>query len=475
MTAPSTNSKTDDTLFQHNPLVLPVCLLLINAAFLVALSIAVHAWISDEHKLTMMLAIIAYFSLSTVLMIVHCIRLFRAIELPVESACATLIAAMPAERASELKGTALTAIAEQCSTELENLRYASQLIADYSSDLLFSLNEHLSIVELNASAQRALHSSKINLIGASFMDLVLPADRNALKVYFEKLIHQAQDDSLVPAEFRLQVNAEQLIDIRLTVEFSKSMRTLYCIGQDVTAEKEIQRLRSEITSMVSHDLRAPVSSLSFFIENLLSGDYGLLNDKGRLQVSRSRENVAQLLRLINQLLDAEKLDAGEIKLDIKIVPVSEIVDTATKLLLGLAEQKHVQLVIPECETLVHADFDRSVQILSNLLSNAIKFSPENARIEITELRESSTTKILVRDYGPGIPFDHQGELFQRFKSWTIDSASAPSSGLGLYLARKLSELQSGSLDFETPTDSKGSIFLFSMNVASESDLPGYID
>ncbi len=477
MTSLPTNSKNGASHLQHNPMVLPVCLLVLNTIFLVGLSLVVRFWIPDEsHKLTMMIAIAVYFVLSEGGLVLHAWNLFRARVVPVETAMAALISSLPADKQSaELKGGSIGAIAEACSNEIENLRYASQLIADYSTEILFSLTEELSIVEVNASAQRALNLGAINLIGAPFLQFVLSSDHAAVKAYFEKQ-KTVLEENKVPLECRMNAGQDKVIDVLFTVEWSISKQTFYCIGVDVTAEKEIQRLRAEITAMVSHDLRAPVSALSFFVEDLLSGDYGQLNDKGRLQVSRSRDNVARLLRLINQLLDAEKVESGEIKPDIKIVPVSEIILSTTQLLQPLADSKHLAINFSESATLVHADFDRSVQILANLLSNAIKFSPESTRIQIREVVGKDFVRIEVQDQGPGVPPAHRDELFQRFKSWSVEGTTVQSSGLGLYLAKKLAELQSGELGFEpAPGDAPGSTFFFTMRIANEDELPGYLD
>lgn len=477
MTALPTNSKNSQSHLQHNPMVLPICLLVLNTAFLVGLSFVVRFWIPDEsHKLTMMIIIASYFILSEGGLVLHALSLFRTRIVPTESAMATLVASLPNEKQNaDMKSGSISAIAEVCSNEIENLRYASQLIADYSADILLSLTEELSIVEVNASTRRALNLDAINLIGAPLLQFVLPVDRELAKAYFEKQ-KSASEENSSPFECRLNAGPDKVIDVRFTVEWSRSKKTFYCVGADVTAEKEIQRLRAEITAMVSHDLRSPVSALSFFIEDLLSGDYGALNEKGRMQVNRSRDNVARLLRLINQLLDAEKVESGEIRPDIKIVPVSEIILSTTQLLQSLADSKHLSVDFSESSTLVHADFDRSVQILANLLGNAIKFSPENARIVIEEVLGKDFVRIEVRDQGPGVPPAHRDELFQRFKSWSVEGAKVQSSGLGLYLAKKLAELQSGELGFEPASaGTTGSTFYFTMRIAHEDELPGYLD
>ena len=474
MTSLPTNSK-GDTLLQRNPMVLPVCLLLLNTTFLVGLCFAVRFWISDDsQKLMMMVAIIAFFVLSTGGLILHCLSLLRDSVVSVETASAALLSVLPAVDQGSI--SSITSIANACANEIENLRYASQLIADYSSDLLFSITEDLKIIELNASAQRALSAQKVTLIGTSFLSIVSAADQHNTKTYFEKVSKESSHgESPASLECQLQLGEGKLIDVRWTIEWSRSMKAFYCIGEDITVEKEIQRLRAEITAMVSHDLRAPVSSLSFFIDNLLTGDYGVLNEKGRVQVARSRSNVGQLLRLTDQLLDAEKLESGEMRLDVKIVPVSGILESAVQLLQDLAEQKNLKIKFPESETLVHADFDRSVQILSNLLSNAIKFSPNDNHIEISENLHAGQVIIAVRDHGPGIAVERRDELFKRFKSWDGGDKIVQSSGLGLYLAKKLAELQGGNLSFDTPSESTGSVFLFTMKQASEDELPGYLD
>lgn len=371
--------------------------------------------------------------------------------------------------AAETSQLALSRLAVAAIEELENSRQAGAVIAEYSSDILCSLDANLRIMELNASAEKIWQHPNIALIGSNIIDLAFAQDQNKLRQYFDsaKTLEQAGE-----IECQMRTLNGQSIDVSWTAEWSNSINIFYCIGKDITESKQIQRLRAEITAMVGHDLRAPVSGLSFFIEGLLSGEFGKINEQGAARVLRCRDSVEQMLRLINQLLDAEKIESGELKAELKILPVSEIVETAQSLLAAFAEKKNLKIEAEESTLLVNADFDRSVQILANLLSNAIKFSPDGSTIRIMQSCQDHLVTVSVEDQGPGIAAEHWQEIFQRFKS--LGESSEGSSGLGLYLAKNLAELQGGSMGLSS-VPGKGSRFWFSMKAASEADLPGYLE
>lgn len=475
MTSPNFNKARATTLLRHNPIKLLLLQSSINLIACLAACLATRIYITaDSDRLTLMVVISGFFIVSSGLVVLQSMRAMKSYKQEIEKAAALLLSIFKHSEIEErsLSNKSLIEIADECSIVSENQRQAAQLIADFSSDLLLSLTDDLKIVELNASASRQWQQARLNLIGLPFEKLIVEADRVAMHSYFQLA---KESDQINSFECRMQIGNGKIIDVLWTIEYSKSMSAFYCIGKDVSAEKEIQRLRAEITAMVSHDLRAPVSGLSFFLEGLMRGELGNLNENGRAQVGRNRQNVEQMLRLINQLLDAEKLESGEIKMDVKIVPVDSIVESASSLLGDFAEQKGVRIRYAESGTLVHADFDRSVQILSNLLSNAIKFSPKDGEVVINGKADGKDVHLQVMDEGPGVPASLRSDLFQRFKAQNQGAEQiVKSSGLGLYLAKNLATMQDGDIGLANE-ERKGSCFWFQLKQASEDELPGYLD
>lgn len=364
----------------------------------------------------------------------------------------------------------LEAIATALAKEFEELKQAQRAIVDYSPEIVASLNQKYEILELNANAERIWQHPNFSLLGASILQIAYEGDRQLLEQYLQECKTGKEQK---PLECRFLTPNKRLIDLSLNAEWSSSGQGYYCVANDISAQKEIERLKAEISQMVSHDLRAPVSSLSFFLEGLLGGDFGTLTESGKSQVLKLKDSLEQVLRLINQLLDAEKLEAGGINVDLKVVPVSSILETSINILTPLAQKKRLTIDCAETEALAFADFDRTVQVFSNLLSNAIKWSPEPGAIKVTVTGDKETVKVEVSDQGPGIPVNQWTVIFERFK--TLDSSNAASgAGLGLYISKKIIELQSGQMGvYSVP--GKGASFWFSLKRAGEEDLPGYLD
>lgn len=432
---------------------------------------SIHAH-SAESRVAFILAIGAYITMA-VFSILTWQSIAKLFILPGQKARASLLASLPHYKTDNvtLETHTYNELATEIAEYIENLAQGQRAIVNYSSDLICSLNEQGKILNSNASAENIWLHRNTSLIGAVLADLAEAGDKPRLMSYLERLVESTGEAEMFECRM-LDVNG-RLIDFRWNIEWSPSTRRFYCIGSDITLEKEIERLRAEITSMVSHDLRAPVSSLAYFVDGLLSGDFGNLNETGRTQVVQLRSNLDQILRLIDQLLNAEQLEAGSLKVQVKIVPANAIVEAATSMLGPASKAKNIELLFTETDELVFADFDRCVQVMNNLISNAIKFSPDSSSIKIACTQNDGFLKFEVSDQGPGIAPEFWSTIFERFKSLE-NTSSKKGAGLGLYMSKKLIELQQGQIGIYS-VPSKGSTFWFTLKLASEDDLPGYLE
>ena len=393
---------------------------------------------------------------------------------PGQKAKAFLLAALPKYQPGNTSAASRTLdeLSAELAEHLENLSQGQRAIVNYSSELICSLNEEGKILNLNMSAEKKWLHPNMSLIGASLAELAEASDKARFADHLHSLVQSKSEKETIECRM-VDLNGKP-IDFRWKIEWSPTSRRFYCIGLDITPEKEIERLRAEITSMVSHDLRAPVSSLAYFIDGLLSGDFGELNELGKTQLTKLRSSLDQILRLIEQLLNAEQLEAGSLKVDTKIVPASSIIETSVSLLEGSAQAKNVKIEVQETDELVFADFDRCVQIMNNLISNAIKFSPDSSIIKLNCKQENAFVKFEVSDKGPGIAPEFWSVIFDRFKTLSSSDSEKHGAGLGLYISKKLVELQEGQMGlFSSPPN--GTSFWFTLKRASEADLPGYLD
>lgn len=369
----------------------------------------------------------------------------------------------PDPAASGQSNIAIDELAQKIVEELEFSQQGQSLIADYASDVLCCLSEDRKFLNLNSQAETILGYSESTLLAVPIEGIVLDEYKRGIVEFFQRSKSQSVAGPEL-LEFRLMKPSGEFVDLSLHCEWSNSKNCFFCLAKNITAIKDNERLKAEISAMVTHDLRTPIAGFRFLLENLESGVLGELSEAGTQQVLKAGASIEQVLLLINQLLDVEKIEGGQMELELSVIATSQLYESSSAMVQALAEKKNIRLHFPSSQSaLLFADFERSKQILSNLLSNAIKWSPENSVVEIKEEEtDATTTKVSVTDTGPGIAPSQLKVIFERFKS--LDGRSdkeMASSGLGLYLCKKLTELQGGSIGVKSIVG-KGSTFWFTL-------------
>ena len=233
---------------------------------------------------------------------------------------------------------------------------------------------------------------------------------------------------------------EQIEDLNVGLEVKVRERT---------AELEqADRLRSQFLSHVSHELKTPLTSIKGFLQNLLDGLTGPLNEKQQRYLSRMLDNSDRLIRMIEALLDRTRIQSGRLDL----VPVEIdlghcVADAVEQLrLLAQAKQQSLETIVPSVPLVVWADRDRLIQIVTNLVQNAVKFTPEGGSIMVTVRQESQTlAEVSVRDTGQGIPPEFLDQIFDPFFRVKQVRSGTKGLGLGLSIVRTLVEVQGGTI------------------------------
>ena len=234
--------------------------------------------------------------------------------------------------------------------------------------------------------------------------------------------------------------------------------------QDVTARQELEDMKESFVSMLSHDLRTPLSSIQAFVELLAAGTYdhdlGLMRAKARGVES----DIDRLIGMINTLLDVYKLEAGRLEMFFDVVPIKTLVNRSVQSLSALAEKKDVRIEVEAIPSALHvkADPDYVVQVIVNLLSNAIKFSPAGEAVRVSVCSDDSFLKTSVTDRGVGIRADAQAKLFNRFEQVNVSDARLKGgTGLGLAFARAIVEQHGGKIGVNSE-EGQGSTFWFTL-------------
>lgn len=240
------------------------------------------------------------------------------------------------------------------------------------------------------------------------------------------------------------------------------------LQQDIVQLRELERLKRDFVSTVSHELRTPLTSMRGALGLILGGKTGELPAKSRDLLQIAMSNTERLIRLINDILDIEKMDAGQISLRRDRLRLRPLLETTCTGLEAFAREHRatVRITSPmESDADVIGDPDRLIQVFTNLISNALKFSPSDGEVEITIAIEDSIVRVRVRDHGPGIPPEFAERIFGRFQqAGGADSRKSGGTGLGLNIARGIVEMHSGAIGFE-PADGGGTTFWVTLPVA----------
>ena len=238
----------------------------------------------------------------------------------------------------------------------------------------------------------------------------------------------------------------------------------FVMAIDITEMKRMDRMKSEFVSTVSHELRTPLTSIRGSLGLIAGGVAGVLPDAVKNLVDIAKSNCERLIRLINDILDIEKIESGQMRLALQVVAFQPLLQQALAVNQGFAGQHGVTLRLqaPDAAVLVNIDTDRTIQVLTNLLSNAVKFSPRCATVEITLSTNGERVRVEVRDHGPGIPDEFRQRIFQKFsQADSSDSRLKGGTGLGLNISKAIVEKLGGSIGF-SGAPGGGTIFFFEL-------------
>ncbi|MFQ5779425.1 MAG: ATP-binding protein [Nitrospiria bacterium] len=235
---------------------------------------------------------------------------------------------------------------------------------------------------------------------------------------------------------------------------------------DITALKEVDRLKSEFVSQVSHDLRTPLTVIKGYIDNLQDGIGGDLTDKQKNYLDRMSKNAGRLVRLISDLLDVSRMESAKLELNLTTVSLQDLIEEVVNAIRPITAEKNLKMVLNKFEgkSLLQGDRDKLEQVITNLLDNAIKFTPPGGQITITLQQVQRSLKTAIRDTGVGIPPEKLPRVFERFYQAERESSTHEiGSGLGMFIAKNLVELHGGEI-WVTSEVGKGSEFVFTLPI-----------
>lgn len=224
--------------------------------------------------------------------------------------------------------------------------------------------------------------------------------------------------------------------------------------RDISDRRRVERLKAEFVSTVSHELRTPLTSIAGSLGLLAGGAAGPLPERAARLISIGHANCQRLVRLINDILDVEKIESGAMTFQMNVIDLGAVAESAIEAMQGLAGETGVKFIYrPTAGSFkVRGDPDRLAQVAANLLSNAAKFSPRGASVEVTvEACPNSAVRLSVQDTGSGVPADFHERIFSKFaQADGSDTRKLGGTGLGLAISREIVERHGGRIWFDSP-------------------------
>jgi PAS domain S-box-containing protein len=371
------------------------------------------------------------------------------------SALETLAAATMNEIEVRASARALVASEARFRQTLENVR-AGAVILDVDGHVVFANDYFLEVIG------RSAHE----VLGADWFDLTTPdaAEQAVQRARFRASIIAGYVTPSNERTVRTASGEQRLLVWGNTIirNTDGTVTGMAGIAQDVTAEREAARLKNELIGVVSHELRNPLTSIRGAIR-LVAARMGNEEPKLKELVDVASRNSDRMLRLVNDLLDVERVTSGSVPLSRESLSVFDVMTEARDAVATSALEKNLVFEVEPSDATVDADHDRIVQVLANLIGNAIKFSPANARILISAVADPSrTVTFSVHDHGRGVPVEARERIFERFGQVEAGDAKAHGgAGLGLAICKAIVELHGGRIWVDTPPGD-GSIFRFTI-------------
>lgn len=243
------------------------------------------------------------------------------------------------------------------------------------------------------------------------------------------------------------------------------------VRQEV-AEREqldqLSRFKSELLSLASHQIRSPLAAIKGFVSLIQDGSYGPIDDRAKEALRKVQQSTDDLIALINTLLDVRKVEEGKMEYKFEPADLVQIVTDVFELLRPLADAKKLEFTLgaPEGKLFADVDAEKFKQVVQNLVDNAIKYTPSGF-VRVVMERDGGMAVISISDSGVGIPGSLIPYLFEEFMRDERVKKEIRGTGLGLFIARKITEAHGGTIQVRSPGEGQGSTFTIMLPLISE--------
>jgi PAS domain S-box-containing protein len=334
--------------------------------------------------------------------------------------------------------------AEKAAVRSAQLARESALILNSTTDGFVGVTRTSDVSFLNPAAERMFGRSIDDFTEKSFHELTHHTDADGAPssrkdCLLGRAIRDGEHYSVVNDVFWRLDGSSFPVEYAATPMFEHGENVGAVITfRDITERRAIDKLKSEFVSTVSHELRTPLTSIRGALGLLSSGLLGPVAEKGQRMLEIAVTNTDRLVRLINDILDLERIDSGSVEVTRGFVDAQAVMDQAREGLQSIAENAGVRIVAEPVAGSLWGDSDRIIQTLTNLIGNAIKFSPANTTVTLSGTAGATDFTFCVADQGRGVPEDKLSLIFQRFSQIDAsDSRDKGGSGLGLAISQSI--------------------------------------
>lgn len=373
---------------------------------------------------------------------------------------------------------------EHAQHSIEREKNKSESILANVGDGVMALDENLTFIACNEAAVELFGYTNTDVIGKQLDDIIVLKSlklANANKEY-SPIMESIKTGQIIvtgTGEYAIVNKAKKEIPVTITaaplIDAHGVIKGGVVVLRDVTKEQEIDKMKSEFVSVASHQLRTPLSASKWFLEMLLDGDAGKLNDEQREYLDHTYKSNERMIALVNDLLNVSRIESGTIAIEPTSTDMDGMVKSVLFELTPLIKQKNIKTVfkaLPGGTPKIKIDSKLIRQVFQNLLSNAVKYTPESGTTGVRITKAGKYLQFEIFDSGVGIPKVQQSKVFKKFfRADNVITLQTEGTGLGLYVAKSVVDASGGKIWF-TSNEGQGTSFFFTLPLAGSKRREG---
>ena len=359
--------------------------------------------------------------------------------------------------------------------QLHNEKELSNAILDNIYEAVLTINPLGTVLSYNQAAQNIFGYTPDEVIGKNVKMLMPEPFHSEHDGYLQNYM-QTGEAKIIGTGREVQGERKDgevfPLFLAVTKIMSKDIPIFVGVVRDLSEPKRLEKLKNEFVSTVSHELRTPLTSISGSLNLIESGVMGEVGEKIKPLIKIALNNSERLILLINDILDMEKIESGQMNFELESVELNTLLQEAIKFNEGYASKHNVALFFEalENELDVYVDKHRMQQVMSNLISNAVKFSPAEGIVTIKIIPNTRRVRVEVHDNGSGIPQEFKKTIFSKFaQADASDAKQKGGTGLGLNITKAIIERFGGIINFRSNVE-EGTSFYFDLPLQSKHEL-----